>query len=89
MIDKNLTIEIHDDKFKSLLSMRGAFPVNTLELNTSYKDWLTGCTPSTGDHYLIVDVLRVISNLKRYNFVELIFGLPKKEIDLEKSNKLF
>ena len=81
MIPKELTIELHDEKFMKLLSKRGCFPISSIS-DDIHKDYLTGCAPSSnGEHYKIVDVLKVLGNLKRYNFIELMFGVPvEKEI---------
>lgn len=88
MISSNITITLHDDKFKKLLSMRGAFPVNQL-CSEEYIDWVTGVGPSPSqDNYRVVDVLKVIHNLKRSNFIELLFGVPKEEVE-PNTRKLF
>jgi hypothetical protein len=79
MIEKNLVITIHDDRLKSLLSQRGCFPVNLLS-DEHFTDWNSGLRPgSTETVYRVVDVLKTLGNLKRYHFVELVWGLPKIE----------
>ena len=87
MIHKNFVIEIHDDKFKALLSNRGCFPVVSLS-DEKFIDWQSGNEPSSnGDNYRVLDILKCIGNLRRSNFIELLFGVPvEKEI---KHRKLF
>ena len=65
----------------TLLSRRGCYPVNFLKYSPDdYKDWQSGNTPCAGqDTYLVLDVLKTLENMNRYNFIELLFGLPKKE----------
>jgi len=78
-IDGNITIEIHDEKLNALLRRRGCFEIFDPDLN-GYVDFFTGTTPSMpGSHYQVVRVLKTLGNLKRYNFIELLFGLPRKE----------
>ena len=76
MISPSITIELHDDKFKTLLSHRGCFPISFMD-NAPYTDWKTNLYPNpSGDHYRVVDLLKTLGNLQRYNFIELVFGLP-------------
>ena len=90
MIAKNITIELHDDKFTSLLSRRGCFPIDFLWNSIEeYIDWQTGLPPCQGgEHYRVVDLLKTLENMKRCNFIELIFGIDKQELD-ETQGKLW
>jgi len=80
---KNKTITLYDDKFMRMLSLRGAFPVDfMLHDPQDLEDWNDGLPPCPSQNvYFVEDVLRVLMNLRRYNFIELIFGLPKEEVE--------
>ena len=91
MIDKKIVIPLYDDNLKKLLSQRGCFPINFMDKNyLSYINFVDGLPPSCSqDNYRVCDLLRTLTNLKRSNFIDLLFGISKKEIDIEQSNKLF
>lgn len=91
MIDKNISVVLYDDKLKYLLSKRGCFPVNFLiHKPEEFKDIFDGLHPCPSqDIYRCVDVIKCLGNIRRFNFIELLWGIPKQEIILEQSNKLF
>lgn len=91
MIDKNITVSLYDDRLKSLLSRRGCFPINFLIHNyQDFKDVFDGLPPSPSqDIYRCIDIIRCLGNIKRSNFIELLWGIPKEEIYREQANKLF
>lgn len=90
MISKSLVIKIHDDKLKALFSQRGCFPVDLLNSLEEFIDLNSGVRPgSSSCCYRAVDVLKCLGNLKRYNFIELMFGVPKENLSEDTNKKLF
>ena len=77
MIDKSLVVSIHDSRLKSLLSQRGCFPVDSLNSKENFINVNDGLTPNLSeDFYRVCDIVKTLSNLRRYNFIELIWGVP-------------